>query len=406
LITVPTVRASLLAFPTAMLVACGGGKPATESAASSPAAAPAPAVAASGPPVSVTTVVAQQRDFPVTVRATGTVAPLSSVDVKSQVSSVVTQVHVKEGQFVRAGEPLFTLDTRTDQANMGKAQAQLAKDQATLADAQRQLERSRDLLARGFVSQGAVDTAQANVEAQQAAVQADRAAIEAVRVGLSYGRITAPSAGRVGAVQVFAGTSVAPSGPVLATITQLDPISVAFSLPQRHVGDALKLLAANDTGNVTAILPEGRGQRVGRLQFVDSGVDAASGTVKVKAGFENKDQALWPGAYVDVMLAVQTLRNAIVVPQAAIVQGVRGTVVFVVGPDGKALIRPVSVLHSAGADAVVEGLKPGDRIVVDGRQNVRPGSALVVRDGAGGGAPGARAGRAASGPAPAPRPSP
>lgn len=383
------VCAALAATLSLLLAACGGGGGNTAVAeAAAPAgasAASASAAAASAPPVSVTVVAAAQRDFSVGVRATGTVAPLSVVDVKPQVSSVVTQVHVKEGQFVRAGEKLFTLDARSDEANLGKAQAQLARDQATLADAKRQLERSRDLLARNFVSPSAVDTAQANVDAQQAAVQADQAAIEAVKVSLSYSRITAPSAGRVGAIAVFPGTSVSPSGLPMVTITQLDPIAVSFSLPQRYVGDALKLLAAagKGPGQVVATLPEGRGQRSGRLQFVDSGVDAASGTVKVKAGFDNKDQAMWPGAYVEVQLNVQTLPGAIVVPQAAIVQNPRGTIVFVVDANGRAAVRPVSVVQSAGDDAVVTGLKAGERIVLDGRQNVRPGVQLIIRDGAG-----------------------
>ncbi|MFO1270266.1 MAG: efflux RND transporter periplasmic adaptor subunit [Rubrivivax sp.] len=394
MITALRHRAAWAALFSWALAACSGGgsaeaplAAASASAASSAQAAAGPASAASAPPVSVSVVVAQQRDFPVTVRATGTVAPLASIDVKAQVSSIVTKVHVKEGQFVRAGEPLFTLDARTDEANLGKAQAQLARDQATLADAKRQLERSRDLLARNFVSQGAVDTAQANVEAQQAAVQADLAAIEAVKVSLSYARITAPSAGRVGAISVFPGTSVSPTGPALVTITQLDPISVAFNLPQRHVNDALRLLAAGGGANVTAVLPEGKGQRQGRLQFVDSQIDAASGTVKVKAGFENRDHALWPGAYADVVLTVQTLSQAIVIPQAALVTGQRGNVVFVIGPDNRASLRPVSVLQSAGADAVVDGLKAGERVAVDGRQNLRPGAAVVVRDGSGAGRP-------------------
>jgi len=380
------------------LAACSGGSSSGEAqpaaAASAASSAAGPAVSASAPPVSVSTVVATKRDFPVSVRATGTVAPLSSVDVKPQVSSIVTKVHVREGQFVRAGELLFTLDARSDEANLGKAQAQLAKDQATLLDAKRQLERNRDLLARSFISQGAVDTAQANVDAQQAALQSDQAAIDAVKVSLSYARITAPSAGRVGAIAVFPGTSVSPTGAALVTITQLDPISVAFSLPQRHVTDALKLLSSNSGsgGNVTATLPEGRGQRQGRLQFVDSQVDAASGTVRVKAGFDNKDQALWPGAYVDVQLTVQVIGDAIVVPQAAIVQNARGSVVFVVDGENRAAIRPVNVLQAAGLDAVVTGVKPGERVVLDGRQNLRPGSPVIVRDGAAG-----RPGRAASG---------
>ena len=374
---------AVLATPLLLALAACGGKSGDAAAPVASAAASGAVAAASAPPVSVSVVLATQRDFAIGVRATGTVAPLSSIDVKPQVSSVVTQVHVKEGQFVRAGEKLFTLDARSDEANLGKAQAQLAKDQATLADAKRQLERSRDLLARNFVSPSAVDTAQSNVDAQQAALQADQAAIDAVKVSLSYSRITAPSAGRVGAIAVFPGTTVSPTGAALVTITQLDPIAVAFSLPQRYVGDALKLLGESGKSQVVATLPEGRGQRSGKLQFVDSQVDAASGTVKVKAGFDNKDQALWPGAYVDVQLNVQTLSNAIVVPQAAIVQNARGTVVFVVDADGRAALRPVNVVQAAGLDAVVTGVKPGERVVLDGRQNVRPGVQLIVRDAAG-----------------------
>jgi RND family efflux transporter MFP subunit len=375
------VRAGVMAgvmAGVALLAGCGKGDAGPVST-SAPHAARG---AASAPAVSVSVVAAAQRDFPVLVRATGSVTPLSSVDVKPQVSSVVTQVHVREGQFVRAGELLFTLDARGDEANLGKAQAQLARDQATLADAKRQLDRNRDLLGRGFISQGAVDTAQANADAQQAALQADQAAIDAVKVSLSYARIRAPGAGRVGAITVYPGTSVSANGAALVTITQLDPIAVAFSLPQRDLPDALRMLhAAGGGGAVSASLPDRQGERHGRLQFVDNQVDAASGTVRVKAAFDNKDHALWPGAYVDVALTVRTLRDAIVIPLAAIVQDTRGSVVFVVGADKRAALRPVSVLESAGQDAVVSGIKAGERVVLDGRQNVRPGSPVIVRDG-------------------------
>lgn len=365
-----------------LLAGCGKGGADSASSSVSTSAPQAARGAASAPAVSVSVVPVAQRDFPVLVRATGSVTPLSSVDVKPQVSSVVTQVHVREGQFVRAGELLFTLDARSDEANLGKAQAQLARDQATLADAKRQLDRNRDLLGRGFISQGAVDTAQANADAQQAALQADQAAIDAVKVSLSYARIRAPGAGRVGAITVYPGTSVSANGPALVTITQLDPIAVAFSLPQRDLPDALRMLhAAGGGAAVSASLPDRHGERHGRLQFVDNQVDAASGTVRVKAAFDNKDHALWPGAYVDVALTVRTLRDAIVIPLAAIVQDTRGSVVFVVGADKRAALRPVSVLESAGQDAVVSGIKAGERVVLDGRQNVRPGSPVIVRDG-------------------------
>src|SRR5262249_24579686 len=156
------------------------------------------------------------------------------------------------------------------------------KDEASLADAQRQLTRSKDLFAQNFISQGAVDTNQALVDSQKAVVAADQAAIEAAQVALSYNRIVATSAGRAGAINVYPGSLVQPGGAVLVTITQLDPISVSFALPQRNLGDALATLRSGG-GKVLAILPESRGTLTGKLDFVDNAVDANSGTVRVKA---------------------------------------------------------------------------------------------------------------------------
>jgi RND family efflux transporter MFP subunit len=373
------------------------------SAAAPPATGASGAAAATGtappaPPVSVTVVRAQQRDFEVQLDASGAVSALSSVELRPQVSSVIKQVHIREGDFVKAGQLLFTLDVRADEANVSKAKAQLEKDQATLNDAQRQLARSRDLLAQKFVSQGAVDTSQALVEAQSATVLADRAAISAAAVALGYGRITAPSAGRAGAVNVFAGSSVQANSTPLVTITQLDPVAVSFNLPQRNVGDALAALKAGNVP-VTVTLPQQPKPRVGKLQFVDSAVDASSGTVKVKAVFDNKDSALWPGAFVNVKMGVQTIKEAVVVPQAAIVQNARGRSVFVVEAGGKAALRPIELLQSAGLEAVVSGVRAGEKIVVDGRQNVRPGSQLIERGPDAGGARGGRPGAAGGPPA-------
>lgn len=363
----------------------------------SAAARPASGASGAGGAVSVSVVTAARRDVDVQLSATGSVTPLSSVDIKSQVSSVVAKVHIRDGQFVRKGELLFTLDARSDEANLAKAQAQLQKDLAALADAQRQLGRSRELFAQNFIAQGAVDTNQALVEAQQAAVAADRAAIDAVRVSLSYSRIVAPGAGRAGAVSVVAGSFVQPGSAPLVTITQLDPIGVAFNLPQRNLPDALAALHSG-AGAVSVALPEGRGTALGKLQFVDNLVDATSGTVRVKAEFDNRDQKLWPGAFVGVSLKVQTLKGAIVVPQAAIVQSPRGRVVFVVEADQKAGVRPVELVQAIGSDAVVTGLAGGEKVIVEGRQNVRPGNAVVERPGAGGRDPrGAGAASAASG---------
>jgi|KBSMisStaDraftv2_1062788.scaffolds.fasta_scaffold116815_2 RND family efflux transporter MFP subunit len=349
------------------------GGPATSAAAASGAAS-----GAGGAPVSVSSVRAQQREVDVVLEATGTVTALNSVDVRPQVSSTIMKVHIREGQFVKQGQLLFTLDARNDEVNLTKAKAQLAKDMASLADAQRQLARSRDLFAQNFISQGAVDTNQTLVEAQQAVVASDRAAIEAAQVGLSYTRIVAPSAGRAGAINVFAGSSVQPTGAVLVTITQLDPIAVGFNLPQRNLGDALQTLRGGG-GKVSAVLPEGRGTLTGRLRFVDNAVDAGSGTVRVKAEFPNADEKLWPGAFVNVRLAVQTLKDAVVLPQAAIITAPRGRIVYVVDVSNKASPRPVEIVYPFGEEAVVSGVKSGERVVVDGRQNLRSGSTVVER---------------------------
>ena len=458
-------RAALLFGLIAALTACG---PQPEKVAAPTPSASAPGRAASGPPVGVVTIRAQQRDMPVLISATGTVAPLSSVEVRPQTTNLVAQVHVNEGQFVKARQLLFTLDSRVDEANVARAIAQLARDDAALADAQRQFKRSQELLAQYFISQGALDSNQTAVQSQTAAVAASRAALDTARLSLSYTRITAPSAGRLGAINVFPGSSVQANQTTLASITQLDPIAVAFSLPQQHLADALAAL--KDGGAVVTVTPPGgaaapvgrearaagarregraeggteaRGEgRVlapqsggnsadnnadkrpdkaadksaapaqekankresnrtaepaspnsetlsGRLRFVDNAVDATSGTVKAKAQFDNKDNRLWPGAFVKVAMTARVISGAVVVPQAAIVQNARGTLVYVV-QDGLAQARPVQVLYAEGEDAAVSGLKPGDRVVLDGRQNVRPGSSVVEnpREGGKGGGKG------------------
>lgn len=374
-------RTLALILPTTLLAALAGCHRGPDAVAAGPnagaAGASGPAAAASGPPVGVTTVKARQTDMAVELSATGTVAPLYSVDMRPQLSSVIAKVHIRDGQFVKAGELLFTLDARTDEANVAKAQAQVARDEATLAEAQRQLTRSRELLAQNFVAQGLVDGNQATVDSQAALVTADRAALAAARVALGYARITAPSAGRVGVINVFPGSAVQANQTTLVTITQLDPITVSFNLPQRHLADALGALPGGGAP-VTATLPDGGGQLQGRLKFVDNLVDAASGTVKVKAQFDNAAGKLWPGAFVNVAMTARTLKGAVVVPQASIIQNARGSLVYVV-EGGQAVAKPVTLVHAEGSDAAVSGVRPGDRVVLDGRQNLRPGAAVAER---------------------------
>jgi len=362
-----------------VLSGCGGsssGSSTPATAASSAASAARPA----GPAVAVVTTVAKQKDFEVVLESIGTVSALSTVDVKPQINSVVTQVHIREGQFVKTGDVLFTLDARNDEANLAKAKAQLAKDSALLADAQRQLARSKDLVSKNFISQGAVDTNQAQVDSQQANLLADRAAVDAAQVALSYNMIRAVGSGRLGVVNVFPGTAVIANQTVLVTLTQMDPINVAFNLPQRNLGTALAGL--KDGGAVvTAVSQDSDVQVQGRLQFVDNVVDAATGTVKAKARFDNRESKLWPGAFVKVQLTAEVLKDAVVIPIAAIIQSAKGPIVYV-AENGKASLRPVKMLASHGLEAVVTGVAVGDHVVVEGRQNLRPETPVSERSGA------------------------
>jgi RND family efflux transporter MFP subunit len=360
-----------------LLAACGEKTESGPAPSASAASAPANPIRVGGGPISVTTAVAKQRDLDVSLDAIGTVTALSSVDVKPQTSSVVTRVHVQEGQFVKAGELLFTLDPRPDEANVAKVRAQMVKDEAVLADAQRQLARSRDLMAKNFVSQGALDSSQAQVDAQMANLVADRAALDAAQLALSYTSVRASGAGRLGAITVYPGTAVQSGQTTLVTITQLDPINISFNLPQGNLDAVLDGLKSGGAV-VSAKLPEAKTDIKGRLQFVDNAVDAATGTIKIKARFDNQSTKLWPGAFVKISMISRTLKDAVVIPTTAIIQSARGPIVYVTSK-GKAALRPVKVLASQGEDSAVTGVAVGDQVVIEGRQNLRPDSPVAER---------------------------
>lgn len=328
------------------------------------------------PAATVATVLAKRMDVPVRLDANGNVSSLNSVDVRPQVSNLIAKVHIREGQFVKAGDLLFTLDDRADRVNLQKAEAQLAKDQATLADAERQLVRSRELLSKGFISQSAVDTVQTQVESARATLRADKAAIDAARVTLGYDTIRATSSGRAGAITVFAGSLVQPNATTLVTISQLDPIAITFTLPESELAS---LLAAQGNGSikVSAKVPNSDKQLEGRISFIDNSVDQQNGTIKVKATFPNAEHLLWPGQYLTVSTVVRELKDAIVVPQAAIITGIDNRTVYVTDTDNKAQSRQIELVYSFGQRAVVNGVREGERIVVDGKQNLRPGSRIV-----------------------------
>jgi RND family efflux transporter MFP subunit len=331
------------------------------------------------PATVVTTVSARQMNVPVQLDANGYVSSLNSVEVRPQVSNVLASVHIKEGQFVKAGDLLFSLDDRADRVNLEKAQAQVAKDKASLADLERQLARSQELREKGFIAQSAVDTVMAQVEAQRATLQADSAAVNAARVSLGYATIRASSAGRAGAIAVFPGSLVQPASPPMVVISQLDPIAVTFTLPETELGALLAAQKERST-KVMASTQNAHSPVEGRISFVDNAVDPQNGTVKVKAVFPNTDQVLWPGQYVSVMTTVRELKDAVVIPQAAVITGLDNKSVYVVGADKSVQPRRIDVIYSFGTQAAVKGVQVGENVVVDGKQNLRPGAKIREAD--------------------------
>jgi len=323
-----------------------------------------------------------QADVPVILTANGTVSALQSVDVRPQISATVKVVHIKEGQFVHKGDRLFTLDARTEDANLSKAEAQVVKDRADLANAERNLERERGLLKLEYVSQSEFDTAQNLVDGLRGQLAIDLASLEASRVARSFNEITAPITGRTGAIAVFPGSQVQPGtstaiGAVLVSITQLDPINVSFTLPERELASLQQAFAKGkvpvsakpDLANQTDIK--------GHLVFIDNSVDTASGTIRLKAEFPNADHRLWPGMFVTVALAPRTLAGALTVPAQAVQTGPERKFLYLIGEDSKVASLPINLLLIQNGIAVVEGITPGARVVVEGAQNLRPGSMVA-----------------------------
>jgi len=317
-----------------------------------------------------------QTDLPVRLSANATVTALQSVDVRAQISATIKAVHVKEGQFVRKGDHLFSLDVRTEDANLGKSEAQLAKSRADLANAERNLQRQAELFAKKFISQTALDAVQNQVDSLRAQVAADRATVEATRVACSFGEIVAPIAGRTGAVAVYPGSLVQPSAGILVTIAQIDPINVSFTLPERELSALQKAFLAGDILVEANLDESGHEKRSGRLAFVDNSVDSASGTIRLKASFPNPDGRLWPGMFTTVTLSPRTLVGALTVPAQAVQTGPENKFLYVIGDDGKATAATVRLLLVQDGIAAIEGVAAGKKVVVEGAQNLRPGSSV------------------------------
>jgi RND family efflux transporter MFP subunit len=330
-------------------------------------------------PTTVSVVAPQRCDVPVVLQANGTVTPISTVDLHPQTTSTIVRVHIKEGQFVKAGELMFSLDDRSARANVEKAAAQVARDRAALADVERQYQRAEDLLAQKYVAQGAVDTLKSQVEAARAVLAADLAAASAVGVDASYNTIRAPMAGRVGAINVYAG-SLVQMNTSLTTVTQLDPINVAFTLPESALGG---LLDAQRRGAVAVRVTQSTSatsdqELTGALTFIDNTVDPVAGVIRVKAEFDNRVTSLWPGQYVNAQLVSHVLKNATVIPQNAIISNTHGTFVYAVDGQQAAQMVPVKRLHAFGEFAAVSGLAGTEQVIVDGKQNLRPGGKVRI----------------------------
>ena len=352
------------------------------------------------PATSVQTALVEKRDVPVRLRSNGTVTAVQSVDIRAQVTSTVREVHIREGQTVRNGELLISLDARAEEAALRKAQAQVTKDNADLAIAVRNFDRQKELFAQNFISQSALDTAQSLVDALTGQIAVDKAAVESARVALAYTEIHASFPGRTGMIGVRAGSLVQPGGAVLVTVTQIDPITVAFTLPEKELA-ALQAALATGEVQVRARLEGVPEPLTGKLIFIDNAVDTATATIRVKAAFANADARLWPGMFVNVSLASRTLMGASVVPAQAVQTGPDSQFVYVVGPDKKVTQQAVTLAYVETGFAVVNGVPVGARVVVEGAQNLRPGSAVteIERKGPGGkgDATGEKSGKAETG---------
>jgi len=324
--------------------------------------------------ITVVTARSESRDVPVKLTANGTVTALQSVELRSQITSTVREVHIREGQTVQKGELLFSLDSRAQEAELRKAEAQVEKDRGDLATAQRNLERQRELFRTKFISQSALDQAQNQVDTLKGQLAVDQAAVEAARVQIAYTQIRAPFAGRTGAIAVRSGSLVQPNSAVLVTIAQIDPVSVSFTLPERELPGLQRALAS---GGVPVTAVAGGEKHSGRVAFVDNAVETTTGTIRVKADFPNRDARLWPGMYVTVEMSPRMLTNATVIPAQAVQTGPEERFVYVVGEDRKVASKPVKLAYVEEGFAVVEGVPAGIRVVVEGAQNLRPGSVVA-----------------------------
>ncbi len=335
--------------------------------------------------VSVATV--KQGDIVVRIPGLGTVTPLTTVTVKAQISGIMQKVNFKEGQMVKKGELLAVIDPRPYEAALDQIKATLARDEALLADAQLDMKRYEDLIKQDSVSQQQVDTQRATVGQDMGNVASDRAQVKTAELNLAYTQVTSPIDGRIGLRQIDPGNYVTPGDANgIVVVTQLQPISVLFTVPEDNVPDIMRQIKAGGSLTVEA---SGRSDQQhladGKLSTTDNVIDTTTGTLKLRASFDNADLVLFPGQFVNVSLVVTTLKDQMVVPSAAVRRGapdgVQSAFVYLVNANNTVSVRPVQLgVVDGDNQAVRSGLELNDVVVTDGGDRLREGAAVELPD--------------------------
>jgi len=331
-------------------------------------------------PIPVTVSIAIQKTVPVELRAIGNVQAYSTVTVKSKVGGELVGVHFKEGQDVKKGAPLFTIDPRPYKAALKQAEANLERDLAQAKHAREDARRYESLIQKGVVPQQQYDKFRTDADALEATVLADRAALENAKIQLGYCSIHSPIDGRTGSLIVQQGNHIKAEDISLVVINQIVPIDVAFSVPEQFLSEIKKYMALGKL-QVEALVPmdDERPER-GVITFIDNAVDTNTGTIRLKGTFANREKKLWPGQFVNVVLTLTTEPNAIVVPTQAIQTGQEGQYVFVVKQDLTVESRPVVAGRSMNNETVVKkGLNPDEKVVTDGQLRLYPGAKAEIK---------------------------